>query len=319
MMRVSILLCSYKRPDMLRMALDALVTHTTTKPAEIVVVIGSDTGSDPLADQVIKDITPAAQEFGILLVPISVVNKSLATSRNVGIAHWLASSTADVLAMTDDDAEVFPDWIERLVTLHAAHPEAGAIGGAVIGADSAANNHTSFISRLADAVTFPRYAKACYVRTLPGVNVSYKRDVIARVGPQDETLARGEDVDFNWRVQLLDYNRYKIYYDPDLKVLHHHRPTLSRFFRQHYMYGRSYVLVRRKWPAMYCIYPHQINNLKALLKAINFFAAAFYEPFLLTRRFNRWADKLLAISVLMINQIVWRGGMILQMIESRRA
>ena len=90
-----------------------------------------------------------------------------------------------------------------------------------------------------------------------------------RVGLQDTSLFRGEDVDYNWRVQQAGY---EIYYDPAVRVLHHHRATLRALLRQHYMYGRAYYLVRRKWPQMYCVYPHALRRRRDWLKALNFFA-----------------------------------------------
>jgi GT2 family glycosyltransferase len=188
--------------------------------------------------------------------------------------------------------------------LHAEHPEAGAVGGPVIGA-----NADSLVSRISDRVTFSSYPTARTVRTLPGVNVSYKRAVVEQVGAQDETLFRGEDVDYNWRAQRLGWT---ILYDPRVRVLHHHRPTLRAFLNQHYMYGRAYYLVRRKWPEMYCIYPHRLGRPKDLMKAANFVAGMLYEPVEYGLRMERATDKLLAVPILFVNALCWRGGMVRQ-------
>ena len=78
------------------------------------------------------------------------------------------------------------------------------------------------------------------------------------------------------------------------------------------MYGRAYYLVRRKWPEMYCVYPHSLRCPKDFMKALNFVAAAFYEPVLYAARMEGMTDKLLAYPVLLLNQIGWRGGMVRQ-------
>lgn len=302
---LSVLICSYNRPGLLAQSLDALLFRTTEKPDQVVVV----NGGDERADEVVKSIGQGAKskELSIEIKLVKTVNKNLAASRNVGLPHC----AADIIAMTDDDAEVFPGWVTQMKRLHVEHPEAGAVGGPVIGADS----DKSFISRLADRVTFGSYPMARYVRTLPGVNISYKRDAVDRVGLQDETLFRGEDVDYNWRVKQLGY---EIYYDPAVKVLHHHRPTLRAFLNQHYMYGRAYYLVRSKWPDMYCVYPHALRRPKDVLKALNFIAAPFYEPVQYAARLERVSDRLLAYPILLANQLAWRGGMFLQMLAARR-
>ena len=300
-MRVSVLICTYNRARLLQKALVALIDHTTEKPDEIIIING---GTDE-ATQVVNRFN---DKHGIQLKLISTENINLATSRNIG----LAACTGDIVAMTDDDAEVFPDWISQIKRLHSEHPEAGGIGGSVIGAQSADN----FLSRLSDIVTFPLPNEPTYVRTVPGVNVSYKREVLGQVGEQDVTLFRGEDVDFNWRIKQLGY---EIYFHPALKVLHYHRPSLWGFFHQHTMYGRAYYLVRRKWPEMYCVYPHQFKRPKDFLKAIYFWVAIIYQPILDLRKLNCWTDRSRALPILMLNHALWKFGMLWQaMLERRR-
>lgn len=291
--QVSALICTHNRALLLNRSLAALIDGTETKPDQVIVVNGG--GAD--ADTVIDSFAGRA---GVEVVRINTRNKNLAASRNAGLPHC----TGDIIAMTDDDAEVFPDWIRQIKRAHTEHPEAGAVGGPVISA-----GRETLLSRIADLVTFPRPAAPGPVRTLPGVNLAYKRAVVDRLGPQDERLFRGEDVDYNWRVKQLGFT---IYYDPAIRVRHHHRPTLRGFLQQHYMYGRAYVLVRRKWPEMYCVYPHEFRRPRDFARAINFAAAALYEPLLIARRLPRLADRLGALPILWANEVAWRGGMIVQ-------
>ena len=292
-MKFSVLVCTYNRPEMLARCLDALIRRTEEKPDQVVVVNGGDARAD---EQVNK---PTGGQ-GIQVELIKTVNKNLAASRNVGLPYC----TGDLVAMTDDDAEVYPDWVTQMKRAHAEHPEAGAVGGAVMSADT-----DSLVSRVADQVIFSNYPTERPVRTVPGVNVSYKRVAVEQVGPQDESLFRGEDVDYNWRALQFGW---KILYDPRIRVLHHHRPTLRSFLNQHYMYGRAYYLVRRKWPAMYCVYPHDFRRPKDFLKALNFVAAAFYEPWGYAARMEGGLDRALAYPILFANQVAWRGGMMRQ-------
>lgn len=307
---VSVLICTYNRPELLAQCLEALICRTSEKPDQIVIVNGGDERADEVVRRLATDnerLTVCGHRSSVIpeIKLIKTVNKNLAASRNVGLPHC----TGEIIAMTDDDAEVFPDWVTQMKRLHAEHPEAGAVGGAVIGADA-----DSLVSRLADRVTFNSPAQPGYVRTLPGVNISYKRSVIERVGPQDETLFRGEDVDFNWRVKNLGY---EIYYDPAPRVLHHHRPTFRAFLNQHYMYGRAYYLVRHKWPEMYCVYPHALGERRALLKSMNFFAAPFYEPVQYALKLSGTRDRAGAYPILFATQLAWRGGMVRQMLRER--
>jgi GT2 family glycosyltransferase len=292
-MKFSVLICTYQRHELLDKALSALVDGTLEKPDEIVVVNGGDQRADEVVDGY-------AKRQGIQVKLVKTCNVNLAASRNAGLPHC----AGDIIAMTDDDAQVFPDWVTRVKRAHQEHPEAGAVGGPVIG-----TNPDSLIGRLADLVTFPSWREPRYVRTLPGVNISYKREVVEQIGPQDEALFRGEDVDYNWRAKKLGY---EIYYDPAIKVYHYHRSTLRGFLNQHYMYGRAYYLVRHKWPEMYCVYPHGIRRLKDVLKGLNFFAAMFYEPAVIAAHMERWGDCLLTYPILVASELAWKGGMVQQ-------
>ncbi len=287
--RFSVLICTYQRPALLDKALKSLLQASDEKPDEVIVV----NGGDERADAVVR----SHQNCGAPTRLVKTVNKNLAASRNIGLKHC----AGEIIAMTDDDAEVFPDWVTAMKRAHAEHPEAGAVGGMVLG-----GNVETLVGRVADAITFPAWDKPQAVRTLPGVNVSYKKSFIEKIGWQDETLFRGEDVDFNWRVQQAGGI---VWYDPRIKVYHHHRPALRGILNQHYMYGRAYYLVRRKWKDMYCVYPHHLATPRDFLKLINFFASMFYQPILSAAKLPKAADKALALPLLFAAGVVWRWGM----------
>lgn len=294
--RFSVLVCTYDRPRLLCHALAALIDATVVKPDQVVIV----NGGDAETDQVVESFKNRRVDVTL----VRTINENLAASRNVGLPYC----SGDIIAMTDDDAEVSPDWVTQIKRAHAEYADAGAVGGVVINAEP-----QSLISRIADQVTFPKYSSPKQVRTLPGVNISYKRQAVERLGPQDETLFRGEDVDYNWRLLQLGY---KIYFDPAIRVRHHHRPSLRAFLNQQYMYGRAYDLVRRKWQEMYCVYPHSLRRPKDWLKATNFFAALLYLPPLTASRM-RGLDKILSLPILYMAGLAWRGGMIRQGLSSR--
>ena len=49
---------------------------------------------------------------------------------------------------------------------------------------------------------------------IAGVNSTSIKEVIDKIGEYDETLFRGEDVDYNWRLKL---NGWHILYHPEIK------------------------------------------------------------------------------------------------------
>src|SRR5437588_4349042 len=99
-MKLSVLICTYNRDNLLTKCLDALVYRTIDKPDQVIVV----NGGDKRADDVVECIAARAKQEGIRteIKLIKTLNRNLAASRNVG----LPACTGDVIAMTDDDAEV---------------------------------------------------------------------------------------------------------------------------------------------------------------------------------------------------------------------
>src|SRR5690349_13160325 len=117
-MTFSVLICTYNRPELLEKCLRALIEDTLEKPDQVVIV----NGGDENADNVVRGFINNDQ---VKVKLVKTVNKNLAANRNVGLPHC----TGNIIAMTDDDAKVFPDWITQMKRAHQEHPEAGAVGG----------------------------------------------------------------------------------------------------------------------------------------------------------------------------------------------
>lgn len=293
---VSVLVCTAGRPAMLDRALGHLAGGRE-RPDQLVVVNGGD-------DQANDVVARHASRFDEVVL-LQYGNRNVSASRNLG----LPICTGDLVALTDDDAIVSADWIEQVRAVHRADPGAGAVGGPVYGARG-----DRFISRVADRVVFPWFSERRTVRTLPGVNVAYKRACIDAVGLFDESLFRGEDVDYNWRVMQ---SGYRILYDPRITVEHEHRTTALGLLQQQWMYGRAYVLVRRKWPAMYCVYPHRLRSLRDWAKVVHVVLAVLYQPALAARAMPDVREAAAAYPFLVAHHAIWKLGMLRQAIAPR--
>jgi GT2 family glycosyltransferase len=246
-MKTTVFICTYNRGNLINDTLKSIIVNQTRKPDEIIIVNGG--GEKNCQSTLVKWKTI----FSNIKI-IKTENINLANSRNIGLPYC----KGDLILQTDDDARPLPDWIEKLEKVHARYPAAGVIGGDVIDA-----SRGNFLSKIADIATFPNHKKVQKVRSVPGVNSSYKKEVIEMIGDYDETLFRGEDVDYNWRAIQKGWD---VLYCPEIKVKHLHRPTWKGLFQQHFMYGRAHYLVRRKWPTMYSHYPLKISSIKSLLK-----------------------------------------------------
>ena len=246
---ISVLICTYNRGSLIGGTLHSLINRQIIIPDEIIVVNG---GGKNDCKIILENWKNSFKNLKI----IETENINLASSRNIGLKYCLG----DIILLTDDDARPLPDWTLKIVEAHKKFPNAGAIGGNVIN-----KNEITFRSRVADIATFPKNSSFTKVRTVPGVNCSYKKEVVEMVGEYDINLFRGEDVDYNWRVIKKGWDVYHI---PEIIVNHIGRPTFYGLLYQHYMYGRAHYLVRTKWPDMYSHYPLKIDSISSVIKYI---------------------------------------------------
>lgn len=295
-MKITVFICTYNRGELINNTLKGIIASQTMLPDEIVVVNGG--GENNCA----STLDYWKTQFGGLR-EIKTENVNLANSRNIG----LPQCKGDLIIQTDDDAVPFPNWIELLVKAHQEYPEAGVIGGEVVDASG-----DSLLFKVADATTFPRYTDIREVRTVPGVNSSYKKEVIQKLGKYDIDLFRGEDVDYNWRAIQ---EGYKVLYIPEIKVYHHHRATWKGLFNQHYMYGRAYYLVRSKWQNMYCAYPRKMDSPKMFLKGVFYWIQPFVDGWSKLKHVPGFFNKIVAYPIIVSIQYRWRIGVLDQKLK----
>jgi cellulose synthase/poly-beta-1,6-N-acetylglucosamine synthase-like glycosyltransferase len=67
-----------------------------------------------------------------------------------------------------------------------------------------------------------------------GMNLAVRRDAFRDIGPFDEDLRTGEDMDFC--IRAAD-SAWEVYFDPDATVSHHNRSTLTGLVKQWFDYG----------------------------------------------------------------------------------
>lgn len=75
---------------------------------------------------------------------------------------------------------------------------------------------------------------------------AYRREVFDRIGLYDETIERGEDDEFNYR--LLDAGG-RILLTPLVRTIYYTRTSLGGLWRQYFGYGRAKVRVLQRHPA----------------------------------------------------------------------
>jgi succinoglycan biosynthesis protein ExoA len=167
-----------------------------------------------------------ARSFGARVVHNE--RQIVASGRNVAFA----AARGEIIASTDDDCVLPPDWLASGVR-HLVGDVAAVGGPSILPAEaSSLSRAAGLIFRIAGKAGWSVQAdtlKAGEADDLPGGNAMYRRAALDRVGCFDEALLTAEDVHLHLRLRGLGL---KLIMAPDLRVWHHKRDTLRRLFHQ---------------------------------------------------------------------------------------
>lgn len=186
----------------------SIVVPTRGRPDHAAACVASVLRSEGFVELIVVDQSDdVATEKALAAIPdlrlryIRTATRGASSGRNVGIA----ASRGSVIAFTDDDCRVEPDWASRVRDCFATDPEAALICGRVrVPAELQARGF---------AMGFEPETRELQGRFPPpergwgiGANLSMRRDVLVRVGVFDQMLGpgapllAGEDVDLIYRV-----------------------------------------------------------------------------------------------------------------------
>lgn len=159
--------------------------------------------------------------------------------------HGVAKARAAVLAFTDDDCEVAPDWIASAAAFFRAHPDYDVVGGPQLTLDDGgivarASGH-ALASRFGAYRQSTRYRRApsrlaATQLDLSSANLFITKRAFVRWGPFDERLWPNEETALLGRIEA---GSGKIAYDPTIIVFHKRRGSLWALARQCFGYGRG--------------------------------------------------------------------------------
>ena len=237
---VSVVVCTRERPESLARCLRSLQS-LSRPPHEILVVDNAPTSN---ATQQVVSQMPGIR---YVLEP----RPGLGKARNTGIR----CSTGNIIAFTDDDVEVHPDWLTRLQQ-HFDDPKIMVVTGLVLPAELETEAQLIFEKDLGylnkgyrpktfDSQFFERTKNlgAPVWEVGAGANMAMRREVFDLVGDFDERLGAGaagcsDDSEFWCRVLAEGWN---CRYEPTSVVYHYHRSDLDDLRRQMYQYFRGHV------------------------------------------------------------------------------
>ena len=215
---VSVVVCAYNAADTLDDCLTSLEALTYPNTEVIVVNDGSRDGT----------VTIASRHPDVRIIHLP--NGGLSAARNAG----LAATSGEIVAFTDADCRVDPDWLTYLVQPLLVSDVVGAGGPSVVPPDDpwvaqcvarAPGNptHVMLDDRTAEHV--------------PGCNMAFRRNALLSIdGFNPVYLRAGDDVDICWRLQA---GGLRIGFAPAALVWHHHRARIQAYWRQQFGYGEG--------------------------------------------------------------------------------
>ena len=237
---MSVIVCTRNRPEQLARCLRSL-QNLSQPPQQIIVV--DNAPSDDATRQLVAQM-PGIQ---YVLEP----RPGLSVARNTGIHH----STGDIIAFTDDDVIVHPDWSARLQQGF-ENPKVMAVTGLVLPGELETEAQVFFektfggFSQGYRVLTFDsQFFEEMKHRGVPvwrigaGANMAFRRKAFELVGDFDERLGAGasgcsEDSEFWYRILA---EGWLCRYEPASVVYHYHRSNLDGLKQQMYQYMRGHV------------------------------------------------------------------------------
>jgi glycosyltransferase involved in cell wall biosynthesis len=209
--RFSVIIATRNHPDTLPTAVESVLA--CDYPAFDLTVV--DQSDDDLSEQAI-----ASYRGDPRLRYIRSMTVGLSVARNIA----LRASVGPLVAVTDDDTHVPPDWLTQFAVTFAAHPDVAVIFGSLIaGYDPTPGVIPEFVPPYTGLV---RHLHP--ITTGFGGNIALRRSALAAVGHFDEHLGSGaiypaaEEVDLAWRLMRAGFALYLL---PESEVLHYgYRP-----------------------------------------------------------------------------------------------
>ncbi|MCU0565500.1 MAG: glycosyltransferase [Oculatellaceae cyanobacterium Prado106] len=220
---IATLIPTYRRPQDLHRCLVA-VGRQRRVADEVLVVVRE---SDRETWEFLKSFEAQTSENqGLPLRVLTVVQPGVVAALNVG----LAALTADIVAITDDDAAPHPDWLERIEARFLADEELGGLGGRDWRYDGdrlLQEGEAAIVGRIQ---WFGRLVGNHHIGVgdlrpvdlLKGVNMSFRRRAIAGLQFDTRLLGQGAQVHNELAFGLaVKRSGWRLMYDPAIAVDHY--------------------------------------------------------------------------------------------------
>jgi O-antigen biosynthesis protein len=250
---ISVVICTYNRPDRLKVCLGHV--QRQQYPAFEVIVVDNSPEAGDLRAHVASFGDPAYRY-------VAEPRAGLSRARNTGIA----AASGDIVAFLDDDEEPDDCWLAALAVGFAQSRDIGCVTGLILparldteaqalfeelGGHSKGRGFESAVFA-ADGPQSPLYPRPPFGA---GGNMAIRRETLAKIGRFDTALGAGtpaRGAEDTLALTLVMLAGDKIAYEPAAFVRHHHYPDFAGLATQQqgYMVGLTayYAALTRRRP-----------------------------------------------------------------------
>jgi glycosyltransferase involved in cell wall biosynthesis len=231
---VSVVVPTYRRPELLRRCLCALLAQNYPTTAYEVIIV-DDAACDETR-QMVECYAELVSECGNTLRYIAVTgNHGPAVARNIG---WRAAHS-EIIAFTDDDCIPTPDWLTAgIKAFHQTGKEIAGVSGRII------------VPLPCVPTDYERNAAHLEASEFVTANCFYRRSCLEAVGGFDErfTAAWREDSDLFFALLQRDAT---LVHEPDAIVVHPLRPAPWGVSLSQQRKSMFNALLYKKHPVLY--------------------------------------------------------------------
>jgi glycosyltransferase involved in cell wall biosynthesis len=237
---ISAVITTYNRSEMLARALEALLSQETGGVRYEVVVVDNNSTDDTRAT-----VEGFIAKGHTCLRYVFEPKQGIAHGRNAGIA----AARGDIIAFTDDDNVVTPNWIATIKRSFAENPDVDFIGGKILPQWIEPPPKWLTVDHWWPLALLDRGDKRFYVNAsnplcLPTANASFRRELFSRIGLFAPEFSGREDHELFVRLWK---EAGQGLYEPDLVVMARVQPErLSKSYhhRWNVMTGKFNSLMR---------------------------------------------------------------------------
>ncbi len=261
MTNLGIVIVNHNTHDLLRDCLKSLDANAGVSLTTYVVDNGSLDGSAQMA----------RNEFPHVRLIVSEQNGGYAYANNLALRQILALAPLPRFTLLlNPDTTLPPDALTRMIAFFDAHPDAGMAGPKLVMADGkldlacrrsfpspelAIYHALGLDARFPKIKRFARYNltyvdedETIEVDSVVGAFMMMRTDALQQAGLLDEAyFIYGEDLDLAMRFKCMGW---KVYYYPEVRILHYKRASSSQSARAPYEFWRAaYIFYRKHYAA----------------------------------------------------------------------